>query len=200
MVVVGIGGELVFEAESFREDNLAALDSNKQIATAQGDAAQANLKAAKLLAEIQPRDLTTEELHDIEGMRRFAGHNLLISSLLFDSEGARLAKQLKSSLNRAGIGAGSTFETETWDKIGGYPEIITGLYGGSATGTVLRSGVGIWGTDRAAVAALQRTLSKYLKDVSAPPDSDNPFANSPQRLDSQFALIVFVGSKPIPQE
>jgi len=200
LVIIGIVGEFCITRSTGEKETEMRAISGKQLSIAESEASKANLQAAQLLSEIQPRDLTPEERHDLESMRRFAGHNLLIASILFDTEGARLARQLKSSLNKAGIGTGNDFETMTLDRIGGYPEIMTGLWGATPTGSVIRSGIAISGTDRAAVPALQQILSKYLKEVSAPSESDDPFANSPQKLTSQVALIVFVGSKPIPED
>jgi hypothetical protein len=164
------------------------------------EAKSANLN---LQALIQPRYLNRDERSHLEtSMRPFAGLGVLIASAWTDLEAAQLAKQIKSSLNPAGVGSGKTFDSMTVDKIGGYPEIITGLFGGGG-GTVgmkiLPVGVLLWGTDRLAVTALANALPRRFA-VTTPTQSENPYAEGIQKEYASRPLIVFVGSKPVPEE
>jgi len=174
---------------------------DKDLIDAKERVANAELRTAELLTQIQPRDLDKRQREEIEiTMRPFSGDNLLIASQWIDSEAARLAKEIKTSLNKAGVGTGNTFTTTTVDKIGKYPEIVTGLWGGgggTAGVPIIRTGIEIWGSDRSAVMALASTLGNSPW-VTTPPQSENPYANGTPPEYASMSLIVFVGSKPIP--
>jgi hypothetical protein len=186
LVVLGIAGELIFGTRSFIVDNRLMAESED--------------KRIRLEAVIQPRLLDKQQKQAIEtSMRPFSKDNVLIASQWIDLEAARLAKEIKASLNRAGIGRGDIFSTMTVDKIGAYPEIITGLFngGGGTEGPQLRSGIEIWGTDRSAVMTLAADLVN-MPGVTTPPQSENPYAEGILRDYASMSLVVFVGIKPIP--
>jgi hypothetical protein len=66
-----------------------------EIAGAQKSAGEANERAAKLLAFIQPRDLSLKQQRTIgDALHNFAGHKVTVKSLSWDTEGYALGKQL----------------------------------------------------------------------------------------------------------
>ncbi len=180
LVALGVGGEFVgtFMARPVQ----GRLDAKRQleIAHLRKDAAEADLRAKELEALIQPRYLTKAQEDSITAsMRPFAGSGTIIASHWIDSEAARLAGQIKMILNHAGIGIDDKhINTMTVDKIGAYPEIVTGLSGGGGgySGPNVHTGIEIWGADRTAVKQLGESLRSdgHLAAVVAP-ESEDPF-------------------------
>jgi hypothetical protein len=201
LVALGVVGEAIVGFVHFRKSN-----ELQRLQTAENLRQQKEIERLKehgqeLEAVIQPRYLDASQRLEVESaMRSFSGRNVLIASQWIDLEAARLAKEIKLSLNRAGVGTGNTFATMTVDKIGAYPEVIFGLFGGGGgtIGPQLRTGIQIWGTDRPAVMALASALGK-LRNVTTPPQSENPYANGLPPEYASMSLTVFVGSKPIPE-
>jgi hypothetical protein len=200
LVVLGVAGEFIgtFMARPVQ----ARLDAKREleIARLRKDAAEADLRAKELEALIQPRYLTRAQEDSIAAsMRPFAGSGMVIASHWIDAEAARLAGQIKTSLNHAGIGIDDKhLNTMAVDKIGAYPEIVTGLFGGGGgySGSNIHTGIEIWGSDRAAVRQLAESLRSegHLAAVVTP-ESEDPFKN----IYGPMSLIIFVGSKPVPE-
>ena len=171
-----------------------------EIAQLSQQAAAANLRAEELEAQIQPRYLTQEQQESIAAeMQRFAGGSVLVTSHWVDAEAARLARQLKSVLNSAGIGVDSArLSTTTVDRIGQYPEIVTGTFaGGVVPGRpILQTGVGIWGNNPAAVESLASALSTIGKLTGVgriePPSGFDIYGD-------QLSLAIFVGGETDPR-
>jgi hypothetical protein len=200
LVAVGVVGE--FAGTFLARPVQRRLDQKRvmEIVRLRKGAADAELRAAELEARIQPRYLTTHQEKTVtDAMVPFAGKGFVIASHWSDMEAARLAGQIKSVLNNAGLGINEkTLYTTTVDRIGAYPEISGGLLGGGGgfSGINLHTGIEIWGVDHVAVKTLTHALTADAK-VSAVSvlASKDPFDN----LYGEMPLIVFVGSKPIPE-
>ena len=200
LVVVGVAGEFVGSFMARPAQRRMDTKREMELARLRKGAADAELRARELEVLIQPRYLSAEQEQAITAsMRRFSGSGMIITSHWIDAEAARLAEQIKVALNRAGIGIdGSHLKSMTVDKIGAYPEIVTGLFGGGGgySGPNIHTGIEIWGTDRAAVKQLADSLASNGKLTAVvTPRSEDPFKN----LYGDMALIVFVGSKPVPE-
>ncbi len=168
-------------------------EATKEARQADERAKNAELRAVQLLAEIQPRDLTQPQEREIaDKLRRFSGFELFIASHWIDAEGARLARQVKHTLNRAGIGS----DNPHFDMIGKYPRIPLGLFGGGEfSGSEIHVGVEVWSSDRSAAAATAKVLRSIGKlVVTTPPQAKYPF---PFKMGKFIA--VFVGVKPLPE-
>jgi hypothetical protein len=118
LVSVGVLGEFWFEIKVSQYDKtlrliddnllaqtgLEAADAIERAAEASERAGNAELRAATLLKEIQPRDLTEEERNNLLALkRRFSGSKVQIASFSGDIESARFARQIESSLKDAGL-------------------------------------------------------------------------------------------------
>jgi hypothetical protein len=199
LVAIGVVGEFAGSYIARPISRRVGAKRELEMVRLRAQAAAAELRAAELEALIQPRYLTPEdEQAVINSMRPFAGIGLVIASHWIDAEAARLAGQIKSTLNRARIGVDSShLNTTTVDKIGGYPEIVAGLFGGGGgfSGPNIHTGIEIWGANQNPVSTLAHALTTEGKlSAVATPGSENPFKDQLGRMD----LIVFVGSKPVP--
>jgi hypothetical protein len=199
LVAIGVVGE--FAGTYIARPIAARVEARRgvEMVRLRAQAAAAELRAAELESLIQPRYLTPEHERAIaDSMRPFAGKGMIIASHWIDAEAARLATQIKAALNSAGIGVDSGhLSATTVDKIGGFPEIVTGLFGGGGgfSGPNIHTGIEIWGADQDAVRILAHalTVEGKLSDVVRP-ESENPFKDQYGKMD----LIIFVGSKPVP--
>jgi hypothetical protein len=158
------------------------------------EAAEMRLRAANLEAEIQPRYLTEEQQQRIaDRLRSLSVPKLLIASEWSNSEAAQLARQIRSTLNRAGMGLGDNFI----DRIASYPEIPGALFGGGGfSGPNIHVGIEIWGSDKNAVESTATVFRSIGKLAVATPQSDSPFSVS---VYGPLPLVIFVGVKPIPE-
>jgi hypothetical protein len=200
VVAIGVAGEFLGSYIARPIAHRVETKRELEMANLRAQAAAAELRAAELEAIIQPRYVTKAQEDAIAtSMRPFAGHGMIIASHWIDAEAARLAGQIKTALNRAGIGIDDKhLNTMTVDKIGAYPEISTGTFGGGGgfARQNIHTGIEIWGSERIAVKRLADSLRSDggLADVVTP-ESKEPFDN----LYGPIPLIIFVGSKPVPE-
>jgi hypothetical protein len=140
LIVGGVAGEFILEGFVSQADGLVQSFDNIRLAETQRGAARAivdagwaneraaaaNTETAELLAEIQPRHLTKEQYDAIsDGLKPFSGRGFFIGSYWVDAEAARLARQIKTAINRAGLGTrNELLRTSTIDRIGQYPETL----------------------------------------------------------------------------
>jgi len=111
--LAGVQGAQMIEKD--RQLAVDLRDKDLKIADAQRAAAEANERTARLLAEIQPRDLSTEQqLEIIEAIRPFRSPRSFVGIFnVWDADSTRLAKIFGSILDRSGLtplsrGGGST--------------------------------------------------------------------------------------------
>jgi hypothetical protein len=170
---------------------LRLLDSG--LTEAKERVANAELRTAELLKEIQPRYFTDKQKDELsKSLPALTGYALLIGSLRYDVESALLAKQIKSAFNRRGIGLGA----DSIDRISGYPPIVTGaLFGpGPDPPSEIRVGVEVWASESELAELVVKELRSIGKlEVNAPPKAPYPFV-MPERF-----IAIFVGAKPIPE-
>lgn len=198
LVAIGVVGEFAGTYSARPITRRVEARRELEMVRLRAQAAAAELRAAELEALIQPRYLTLENEQAItNSMRPFAGKGMIIASHWIDAEAARLAGQIKAALNSAGIGVDSShLSTMTVDSIGGYPEIVTGLFGGGGgfSGPNIHTGIEIWGANQDAVWTLAHVLTTEGKlSAVVTPESENPFKDLYGKMD----LIIFVGSKPV---
>lgn len=197
LVTIGCAGELLADGGVFvfsrHLETLSDLEVGNAI-SASGKAieraAKSELRAAELEAIIQPRYLTDEqEQQIIDGLKSLAGRDLLIGSHWLDAESARFARQIKTALNAAGIGAKPGSPE---DLIGKWPRVAPGLFNAREFhGPDIHVGIEVWGKDRQFVA---RTLKNITHLDVTMPEGPSPFD-----FEADSLLSVFVGLKPLPQ-
>lgn len=89
------------------KDRQLAVDLSEKegkIAEAQKAAGEANERAAKLLAFIQPRELTLDQQRTIgKALTEFEGRKVTVKSLSWDPDGYALAKQIIAALKHGGL-------------------------------------------------------------------------------------------------
>jgi hypothetical protein len=189
LVAIGVTGESVVGFRLWRRNGELKTIQEREIAGLADRAAAANKRAAELQLLIQPRELSNEQERDLAGaLEPLAGRDLLIGSHWNDVESARLARQIKESANRAGIGIK---QGSPDDRIGKYPEIPVGLFGGgTVSGVEIHTGIEVWGHDRETVAALLRSIGKL---AAGTPPGESPFGFEAPNL-----ITIFVGVKPLP--
>jgi len=190
LVALGVTGESIFGFKLWRRNNDLKRIQEEEIAQLGERAAQANQRAAELQALIQPRELSDDQQRlTARSLRPLAGRSLLIGSHWNDVESARLAAQLKATLNSAGIGVGIG---NPLDWIGKYPEIPVGLFGGGVvTGVEIHTGIEVWGADKVTVADALRRIGKLA--------ATTPAGESPFKFEVPGLVTVFVGVKPLPE-
>jgi hypothetical protein len=173
------------QAEQLRQFDKGLTDAKERVANAE-------LRTAELLARIQPRYFTEQQIDQLsKNLPGLAGYTLLIGSLRYDGESALLAKQIKSVFNRRQVGLGA----DSIDRIGAYPGIQLGaLFGGGETfPPEIRIGIEVWSSDPKIAGLIARDLMAIGKlAVSTPPLSQYPFGGIPERF-----MAIFVGAKPI---
>jgi hypothetical protein len=196
MVVTGLIGEFVSDAGVFVLSlHLQTLSDrefagvNKNSSEARERAANAELRAAELLREIQPRDLDTKhEIGIAKVLRGLSGSDMpsLLAWYSLDPESARLAQELLSSLRGAGISPNvAPYGIEAWNTSVGMrsTDVVTGirLYAGPKALPF-------------AIALKDAIVRDSGPEVSVIPLDH--MAGAPPR--SFTGLLVFVGVKPIP--
>jgi hypothetical protein len=200
LVAIGVAGE--FASTLISRPIRARIEAQREahIARLTKEAAEATLRERELEAQIQPRSLSQQQQDTVTApMRRFSGNGFVIGSHWIDAEAAFLARQLKSALHAAGMGHDDNHLSKaTVDRIGSYPEIVTGLFGGGGapSGPQVFVGIEIQGTNEEAIRALASTLLGVgMMHVTTPEWSESsPFSG----LSKVMPLSVFIGSKPIP--
>jgi hypothetical protein len=154
----------------------------------QSDERIAELKKTNLdlEAQIQPRRLSPEQQSAIaDTLRPFKGAKVDVISYALDAEASGLARQIKSSLETAGI--------EGIDKISGVLQM-----------SHFMSAVIVTGAHRPLVIALQQSLAKIGNLQLAPERDFNERApwidtgDHPPSEDVPVNAVVFIGIKPIP--
>ncbi len=215
LVVVGIAGELVFETRTFIVDDAASsaasieigqlkvradelengnLALRKQAGDAEERAANAEVQAAKLLADIQPRRLSPNQEKEIaDALKPYAGKVVGIATYQQDAEAMILGIQIANTLTKAKI--------IVWDRLGTF----------TATGTPLYVGVTIdaKGPNKELASVLSKALSKKGK-LLAPIGTVSfgqgstmyvpPFPKAVQGASLTEDAFIFIGEKPIAEE
>jgi hypothetical protein len=201
LVALGIGGELVFEAESFREDNRAAIDSNKQIIVAQGDAGTAQLKLAqlqlKMLAIFGPRHLDEAAKDRIAGKLKPLGrvkvdvYAFAVGNPFSESESTEskaLAIELVEALGRARLDAVGWLEDKCHES--GASNVVLVVPSDDAT---FRSQA------TAIIAALEPEVGTYPEVADFGPSCDSSVALTPHKVSrSDDANIRILVGRKIP--
>ncbi|HTW64008.1 MAG TPA: hypothetical protein VME17_05295 [Bryobacteraceae bacterium] len=190
LVAIGVTGESIVGFRLWRRNAELKAIQEREIAELAHGTATATRRAAELQLLIQPRELSDEQQHAItDSLKMLAGRGLLIGSHWNDVESARLARQIKGVLNNAGVGISKDSPD---DRIGKFPEIPVGLFGGgTVSGVEIHTGIEIWGSDREVVATAFRSIGKLV--VTTPQD------HSPFAFDSPGLITIFVGVKPLPE-
>jgi hypothetical protein len=111
VLILGLVGEAVFEGLVSKADgqvqtfdDIVVSDAIRNAGAAVQQAANAEVRAAKILAEIQPRELSEAQAEEIgHRLERFAGMEVSLESYQFDVEGRRFADLLITAIEKAGI-------------------------------------------------------------------------------------------------
>lgn len=107
LLVIGVAGEGIFEflvstADGFLQEFNSVLlaDAQRRTAEANERAADAELRSKQLLAQMQPRDLSSTQQREIgNSLRRFTKHGqLVVLSFMGDAESFRLCDQIVAAL------------------------------------------------------------------------------------------------------
>lgn len=148
LVIAGIAGELCATVRTSQLSGQVIASIEDEAELANQEAGKANVRAgnaakraAELLAEIQPRDLTIEQQKAIgNALRSFSGHFVLITMYSLDQESVRLGMLIEAALKYGGI------ETQL------FPNPAPGL-------STLPMGVRVTGSDNSFVNGLKKVLA-----------------------------------------